>query len=134
MQAMRPTFQKHERIVSQKLIEKLFGGGCSKSLVSFPVRMVYMYMLREEAGVPVQVLVSVSKRHFKRAVKRNRVKRQMREGYRLNKEILLNQLAGFPDKSLAIAFIWMTDDLRSSKVVHGAVRNLLVRLGERMSS
>ena len=58
----------------------MFEGGVSKSFSIFPIRVVYMPV--EQGEVPASILISVSKRRFKRAVKRNRVKRQIREAYR----------------------------------------------------
>ena len=83
---VKNTFPKKEHLSSLLLIGKLFAGG-SKSLAVFPLRAVYMPV--ENAGLPaVSVLISVSKKRFKRAVKRNRVKRQIREAYRKNNDEL----------------------------------------------
>ena len=71
------TLCKEERLVGRKLVETLFKGGGSRSMSYYPLRIVYCLVAREEA--PVRILVSVPKRCFKRAVKRNRVKRQVRE-------------------------------------------------------
>ena len=60
----------------------MFEGGVSKSFSIFPIRVVYMPV--EQGEAPASILISVSKRRFKRAVKRNRVKRQIREAYRKN--------------------------------------------------
>ena len=65
----------------------MFEGGVSKSFSIFPIRVVYMPV--EQGEAPASILISVSKRRFKRAVKRNRVKRQIREAYRMNKHGLL---------------------------------------------
>lgn len=126
------TFGKEERIVSKKLVEKLFGGGQSRSAAVFPVRAVYMLTDKEATGgTAVQVMMSVSKRHFKRAVKRNRVKRQLREAYRTHKHALLDTMANrCPDKALAIAFIWLADKLYDSKRVEQSVVTLLQRIEE----
>lgn len=75
-------------------------------------------------------MFSVSKRHFKHAVDRNRTKRLIREAYRLNKEILFNQLK---EKSLNIAFIWISDELSDFATVEAKVKNLLQRIGENLS-
>ena len=96
-------FPKSERIVSQKLIDELFTSGQSHSLAAFPLRAVYL--LREEpCPAAAQVLISVPKRHFKHAVDRNRVKRQLREAWRKNKQLLTDHL--LEDKSVALAFMW----------------------------
>ena len=123
-----PTLSKRERIVSRKLIELLFSKGSSRTISAFPLRIVFMEKSREENEEPVQILVSVSKRHFKRAVKRNRVKRQIRETYRHHKTILAEKVAD--DKSLAIAFIWQADELYDSQRVERCVERLLGKVAE----
>ena len=76
---MPNTLRKSERLDKKKVIEKMFAGG-SRSFSVFPLRVVYLPV--EELEVSASILISVSKRRFKRAVKRNRVKRQIREAYR----------------------------------------------------
>lgn len=78
-------FPKEERLRSKKLIAELFRQGSSFNL--YPLRFVYLKHPAPQAIAP-QVLVSVSKKYFKRAVDRNRIKRQLREAYRLNKHLL----------------------------------------------
>ena len=75
-----------ERINSKKQIDRLFRGGGSKAMTAAPLRMVYMADNRQTDSQPAdghqpmaQMMVSVPKRYFKRAVKRNYVKRQVRE-------------------------------------------------------
>lgn len=76
MTTPRYTLAKEERLSWKRYIDLLFAEG--KSFIAFPLRVVY---LTADAGpaVPVSMLVSVSKKKFKRAVKRNQVKRQVRE-------------------------------------------------------
>ncbi|MFP4091268.1 MAG: ribonuclease P protein component [Cyclobacteriaceae bacterium] len=80
---MRHTLSKHERLHSKKLIGQLFKEG--KSISLYPIRLVY---LPQQAVSSHQVLFSVSRRHYKKAVDRNRLKRQMREAYRQHKELI----------------------------------------------
>jgi len=127
---MAATFGKNERLCSRKLMELLFGGG-GRALSAYPVRMVMMTRPRTETDVPVQVLMSVSKRHFKRAVKRNRVKRQLREAYRQQKQTLADRVPA--DKSVVAAFIWLSDDLFPTATVSERMNNLLQRAAERMA-
>lgn len=129
-------FQKRERIVSKKLIDEIFSGNSSHSQAAFPLRIVYMERTytaedgttaqRPEEEPPVQVLVSVSKRHFKHAVDRNRVKRQVREAYRLNKQLITERVPA--DHQLCLAFIWLSDSLVSSDIVTARVKSLLKRI------
>ena len=86
---MKHTLGKLERLKSKKLIEKLYQDG--NSVKSFPLRMMYL-QTAHTSDFPAQVGVSVAKRNFKLAVDRNRIKRLMREAYRLQKEIDYDQL------------------------------------------
>lgn len=125
----RHMLPKKERLCSRILIERLFTGG-SKSLPAFPLRIVYMPV--EGEGLPtVTMMVSVSKKRFKRAVKRNRVKRQIREAYRKQKDILLEPLLA-SGKKLAIAFIWLDNELHGSAEVNAKVKRLLQLTAERI--
>lgn len=119
------TLTKEERVSGKRLIDALFTGGNSRSTVSFPLRLVYMQVEKDDP--PAQILVSVSKRYFKKAVKRNRVKRQIREAYRKNKHLLPRQQG----KGIVMAFIWLDDRLRSSEEVERRVVKLLQGLSER---
>lgn len=109
---------KEERMHSRALIETLFNGGISRAVTVYPLRAVYM---PTEAGS--QMLISVPKRLFKRAVKRNRVKRLVREAYRRNKQLL-------GDRQVAVAFIWISDKLASAHMVEERVRKILQRVSE----
>ena len=136
-------FPKQERIVRQKQIDGLFVSGQSKSLTAFPLRAVYVIKRQQTQGKkrskapkpyhsPVQILLSVSKKRFRHAVDRNRVKRQIREAYRLNKQLLSDS---FPQGcQLALAFIWMTGEHIPSTRVTKSVTTILHKIGERLSS
>ena len=78
------------------------------------------------------ILVSVPKKRFKRAVKRNRVKRQIREAYRKNKGEL-KQLLTEKEQKLAIAFIYLSDQLTSSVEIEEKVKLLLARMAEKVA-
>lgn len=123
------TFPKTERLSSVILIEKLFAGG-SKSLPAFPLRIVYMPVEGEKLPA-VSVLISVPKKRFKRAVKRNRVKRQIREAYRKHKYLLIDPLKA-AGKKAAIAFIWLDNELHASDEIEEKVKKLLQITAERM--
>lgn len=125
------SFQKKERLCSKRIIDTLFDGG-SKSFSAYPLRAVFRSIPTETDQELVSVLVSVSKKHFKRAVKRNRAKRQIREAYRKNKSLIYEVLesnANAP-KHIAIAFLWQTDELMLTSVVESKMRSLLHRIAE----
>ena len=105
----------------------MFAGG-SRSFSVFPLRVVYF--AGRGAGGGCFHSISVSKRRFKRAVKRNRVKRQIREAYRVNKHELLNALAEKKCR-LVIAFIYLSDQLTESSVIEERVKTALARIVEK---
>lgn len=111
----RATFRKSERIVSQKTIDELFSGSNSCSRMAFPLRTVTMSRPRQEGAEPVEVLISVPKKRLRHAVDRNRVKRQLREAYRLNKHRLTSHVPA--DRQLALAFIWVADHCLSTNTI-----------------
>ena len=125
---MANTLRKPERLNRKKVIEKMFAGG-SRSFSVFPLRVVYLPV--GELDAPVSILVSVSKRHFKRAVKRNRMKRRIREAYRVNKQELLNVLAQKHIR-LAVAFFYLSDDLVAFSVIEEGMKTALARIAEKI--
>ena len=110
------TLGKKERLNSKTLIERLFSGG-SKSFPAFPLRVVYMSVEPvEEDMAAASILISVPKKRFKRAVKRN---------------LVLDALAS-RNKRLIIAFIWLDNHIHSSAEVEEKVKKLLFHIVERL--
>lgn len=100
------TFKKEERLCSKKLLEELFHNG--SSFLLYPFRITWLVTDQLPAEVPVQVVISVSKRKFRRAVDRNLLKRRMREIYRQNKaEMVYSRL----DKPLLLAISYIGNDI-----------------------
>jgi len=116
-------FRKEERLCGRKAINGLFNGNGSRSMAVFPLRMVYLRGDENGGSAVSKLLISVPKRCFKRAVKRNRVKRQIREAYRKQKSSL--------PESYSLALIWLDDKLWPTAVVERKVGNLLQRLTEK---
>lgn len=123
---MENTLCKEERLCSKKAIEQLFSGG-AKSLSAFPVRAVFMLTERTEGSTPVSILVSVSKKKFKRAVKRNRMKRLVREAYRKNKHDLI-RLMEEKGQRLVIAFIYLDNELHTAENIEIKIKDILGRV------
>ena len=86
---MQFTYPKKEKLKSKTTIDLLFSEGNSVS--KFPLRLVYVENKEENAEL-MKMGVSVSKKYFKKAVDRNYFKRVLRETYRLNKHILIDNL------------------------------------------
>jgi ribonuclease P protein component len=118
----RYTFGKKEKLKSRKKIDGLFKTGKSFSL--FPFRVVYMF---NSEGEILQSGFSVSSRNFKHAADRNRVKRLMREAYRLQKQPLVNDLLN-TEKKLAVFFIFTGNTLPDYKLVFEKMTAAIKRL------
>lgn len=96
------TFHKSERLCSKKLIAQLFIKG-NRGFSRFPFRFIWVPAVLD-APVPVQVLFVVPKRNFPNATSRNRIKRQLRECYRLHKPALYQNLGSNKQIALSILF------------------------------
>ena len=124
----KQTFRKEERISLQKEIDLLFKEGVS--FIAYPLRIIYVEK-KPFLGVDVSVLVSVSKKKFKQAVKRNRLKRLIRESYRLNKKSLCEFL-NEREVGLLVAFLFVGKELNQYKEIEMAVTKALNILEERL--
>jgi len=90
---MNFTYPKNEKLKSKITIGSLFSEG--KSVSKYPLRLVYCSGTSADSELPeekIKMGVSVSKKHFKKAVDRNYFKRVLRETYRLNKHLLIDNL------------------------------------------
>lgn len=94
------TFTKEERLCSRKLIDLLFKDG--SSFLLYPFRISYL-LTDVPCRFPVQIVINVSKKRYKRAVDRNLIKRRCRESYRLHKELELYAHLNDPDRLLLLS-------------------------------
>ena len=104
---MNFTYPKNEKLKSKITIDLLFSKG--KSVSKYPLRLVYVasdYGIPEDSTQKLKMGVSVSKKNFKHAVDRNYFKRVLRETYRLNKHLLIDNL----DRPYAMMFFYQTKD------------------------
>ena len=103
----RYTLSKEERLSWKRYIDLLFAEG--QSFVAFPLRVVYL-PVEEENLAPVSIMVSVPKKKFRRAVKRNLIKRQVREAYRVLKYDLIDPLTE-KNKRMLVAFLYLDKEI-----------------------
>ena len=108
---MNFTYPKNERLKSKTTIGLLFSEG--KSVSKYPLRLVYR---QAEAGSEekIKIGVSVSKKYFKKAVDRNYFKRVLRETYRLNKHLLLDNI----QHPYSLMFFYQTKDRLSYEEIN----------------
>lgn len=104
---MRQTFRKAERLSGKKVIDQLFAKGSTEtgSVFGYPFRVLYLLgEMPVEPPLPA-ILISVSKRYFKKAVDRNLIKRRIREAYRRNKGLLFEGTAARPLARIALIYV-----------------------------
>jgi ribonuclease P protein component len=127
---MKATFPKKEHLCGEIRINKLFSEG--KAFISYPVRVVYKQEERAIDMAPVMVMFSVPKRKFKRAVKRNRLKRLMREAYRLNKHIIVEKCLE-KNIQIQIAFNYVAADELEFSDIEPKIIQALIKIAEKLS-
>lgn len=123
---MKLTYNKAEKLKSRKMIEQLFAEG--KSVSVFPLRLVYLKRERIDDS-QFKTGVSVGKRHFKKAVDRNRVKRLMREAYRLNKNDGFNNIS----EPYALMILYLGKTEPDFKSISEQMRILLDKFSKKTS-
>ena len=101
------SFPKSEHLCGEKRIARLFTQG--EAFIAYPLRVVFLLEAKKDTEF-VSAMVSVPKKRFKRAVKRNLLKRRMREAYRLNKTELMVKMEE-KQLQLHIAFNYVSNDL-----------------------
>ena len=115
MNILKNTFGKEEKLCSEKDIDALYKSGSS-----FLIHPVVVYYAEKPALKNTQVLVSVSKKKFKRAVDRNLLKRRLREAYRLNKHVL--------QKKHHLALVYIGNEQAPFTLIQHAVTEALKRI------
>ena len=104
------SYPKNEKLKSRKTIDLLFTEG--KSVSKYPLRLVYTPL--KESDEKLKFGVSVSKKHFKKAVDRNYFKRLLRECYRLNKNLIIDKI----EQPVAVMFFYQTKERLSYQEIN----------------
>ena len=116
---MDATLPKAERLCGKTAVVSLFESG--KNASEGCIRCKYIHRPAEQAG-PSRIVVSVPKRHFKRAVKRNLLKRRIRESYRRQKALL--------GPGVDVLFIYTSTEVLPYEVIFADMTTLLTHVGD----
>ncbi len=108
------TFTKEERLCNKKLIDELFHNG--SSFLCYPFKVSWL-VVNEPIQFPAQVLFSVSKKRFKRAVDRNLIKRRIREAYRLYKQQYLYSTLQDTEKKIIFSVGFIGKEISSYELI-----------------
>jgi len=125
------TFKKEERLCNKRLIDELFHSG--SSFLCYPFKASWLYHTQPQQ-YPVQVLFSVPKRRYKRAVDRNLIKRCMRESYRLHKQQNLYNLLQSADKTIVLSVGYIGKEIAPYSVIEKKMQKLLTQLAEQLTA
>lgn len=118
------SFHRGERLKSRKVIAQLFLKG--ESFGQYPLRVVWMPMEERRSEYPVQFALTVPKKKFKKAVHRNRIRRLVREAYRLNKQRLYHGLEG-KEQQVAFMIIYTGQEELPFREIEDAMRQVIRR-------
>ncbi len=118
------TYSKSEKLKSRKLLNQVFAEG--KSLNAFPLKITYTCKDIETLS-SAKVGVGASSRYFKKAVDRNRIKRLLREAYRLHKNKLLEFLP--EKKQLSVFILFIGKDIAETALIAEKMPTILQKLG-----
>ena len=119
-------YSKKDKLKSKKLIEQLFTEG--KAVNAFPLKLIYI-KTEFENGPQLKTGVSVSKRLHKTAVARNKIKRLLRETYRLNKPLYFNNSSA----SYAFMILYLSKDGTTFDKLNHSMKLLLQKFLDKTS-
>ena len=125
------TFKKEERLCNKKLIDELFHNG--SSFLCYPYRVSWL-AVAEANESPVQVLIAVPKKRYKRAVDRNLLKRRIREAYRLNKQEYLYAMLSEAQKNIVFSIGYIGKEIEPYDLMEKKMLKLLRQLSTEIAA
>ena len=123
------TFPKKEHLCGKIRIDRLFA--TNSSFVHYPLRVLFSIEIEATPYIPARILITVPKKHFKKAVDRNAVKRQLREAYRIQKSTLIDYLT-IEKKAISLAFVYLSAERmnseKASEIIEGCIQTTIKRM------
>lgn len=124
------TFHRKERLKSRKIIGQLFQKG--HSFISYPIRFVWVKMDSPLSEYPIQMAQTVPKRAFSKAVDRNRLRRRIREAYRINKHSIYEKLED-QKTQYGLMLIYVAKQEMTFQEIEKGVKKGLGKMGKRIA-
>ena len=126
------TYQKKDKLKSRKQMQFLFSKGTA--ITMHPIRLLYT-IEKEEAGIfsngLLQAGVGAPSRQFRKAVQRNKVKRLLREGYRLEKPNFTNSIS-ITNTRLNLFFLYVDANVQTQQEIQATIKLLLQKLSDKL--
>ena len=126
------TYQKKDKLKSRKQMQFLFSKGTA--IAMHPIRLLYT-IEKEEAGIfsngLLQAGVGAPSRQFRKAVQRNKVKRLLREGYRLEKPDFMNAIS-LTNSRLNLFFLYLDAHVQTQQQIQATIKLLLQKLSDKL--
>ncbi|MGZ3767686.1 MAG: ribonuclease P protein component [Mucilaginibacter sp.] len=124
------TFTKEERLCNKKLIDQLYHSG--SSFLCYPFKVSWTHAA-DPQPFAAQVLFSVSKKRYKRAVDRNLIKRRIREAYRLHKQEYLYSMCDDMDRRIVFSIGYIGKEIATYEFIEKKMLKLLTQLSEQVA-
>ena len=128
------TYQKKDKLKSRKQTQFLFSNG--KAITMHPIRLIYTIENAEAGMFPTGLLqagVGAPSRHFRKAVQRNKVKRLLREGYRLEKPNFTNSI-NLTNTRLNLFFLYLDAHVQTQQQIQATINLILQKLADKLKS
>lgn len=118
------SFKRGERLKSRKIIGTLFSQG--HSFGQYPLRLIWKEIEANPKGFPIQCTVSVAKKKFPKAADRNRIRRKVKEAYRLNKHWVYEALEQ-ENTQYAFMILYVAKEPLPFEIIEQAMKKMLTR-------